>query len=37
MSYMIPVIGWSHMSQSQVTQSCDTEKIVEGSEISNII
>ena len=26
-----------HLSQSQVTQSCDTEKIVEGSGISNII
>ena len=31
------IIGWSHMSQSQITQSHVTEKDIEGSGIDNII
>jgi len=34
---MTSVIGWSHISQSQITQLHNTEKIIEGSEIDNII
>ena len=32
-----PVTRWSHMSQSQVTQSYDTKKYIEDSKINNII
>jgi len=31
------IIGWSHMSQSQITQSHVTEKDIEGSGTDNII
>jgi len=31
------VTAWSHISQSQITQTCDTKKVVKDSETSNII
>ena len=31
------VIGWSHMSQLHVTQSCDTEKVIKDFGIDNVI
>ena len=34
---VIPVTWWSQMSQSQVIQSCNKKKNIEGSEISNVI
>jgi len=32
-SWVIPATVWSHMSQSQVTHSCDTKKDIKGSGI----
>jgi len=32
-----PVIWWSHMSQSQVIQSCNKKKNIEGFRISDVI
>ena len=34
---MDTVTGWSHHVTVTVTRSCNTEKVVEGSEIDNII
>jgi len=32
-----PIIGWSHISQLQVTQSHDIKKVIKDSKIGNII
>jgi len=34
---MTSVTGWSHMSQSQVTQLCDTKKNIKDSRTDDII
>ena len=35
--YMTFVTVWSHISQSQVTRSCNIKKNIKGSKINNII